>query len=159
MVNCCKMFSNVVKRLIIIAMFLVPTISVLAQKPTIIENLRKPYASTGDTVSIHQEIIITDIVGKKIEGYEPVSTMSKGWSVQVFSDNSQAAKDEAFKIENKIKERMPYEYVRSERHTPFWKVRVGQFDTAEEAQELKELLIREFPELKGGIYVVKFNNN
>ena len=77
------MFSNVVKRLIIIAMFLVPTISVLAQKPTIIDNLRKPDASTGATVSIHQEIIITDIVGKKIEGYEPVATMSKGWSVQV----------------------------------------------------------------------------
>ena len=76
------MFSNVVKRLIIIAMFLVPTISVLAQKPTIIDNLRKPDASTGATVSIHQEIIITDIVGKKIEGYEPVATMSKGWSVQ-----------------------------------------------------------------------------
>ena len=53
MVNCCKMFSNVVKRLIIIAMFLVPTISVLAQKPTIIDNLRKPDASTGATVSIH----------------------------------------------------------------------------------------------------------
>jgi hypothetical protein len=40
--------------------------------------------------------------------------------------------------------------------SPFWKVRVGKFATAEEATALKELLIKEFPEYKGGIYIVKF---
>ena len=103
--------------------------------------------------------MITDILTKQISGYQPIPNLSKGWSVQVFSDNAITAKDEAFKIENKIKDRMPYEYVRAERHSPFWKVRVGQFQTSEEAQELRDLLIKEFPELKGGIYIVRFNSN
>ena len=54
---------------------------------------------------------------------------------------------------------MPNEYVRAERHAPFWKVRVGQFESAEEAQALKNVLLQEFPEFRGGIYVVKFNTS
>lgn len=145
-----------------IGMLIVATVFVsisYGQSSHIIENLKKPDSATGATVSVYQDLMITDIVTKKISGYQPMPNLSKGWSVQVFSDNSITAKDEAFKIENKIKDRMPYEYVRAERHAPFWKVRVGQFQTSEDAQELRDLLIKEFPELKGGIYIVRFNSN
>lgn len=133
-------------------------IAAYSQTVSIIDDLKKPEPNTGATVIVYQDTTITDMLAPKSNGHQPMATLAKGWSVQVFSDNAQKAKDEAFEIENKIKERMPNEYVRAERHAPFWKVRVGQFSTQEEAQTLKEVLIKEFPELKGSIYVVRFNS-
>lgn len=125
----------------------------------IISDLERVDSTTMSRVKIYEEPTITDVVLKmNSSSADPVATLSRGWSVQVFSDNSQGAKDEAFKIENKIKERMPYEYVRSERKAPFWKVRVGQFTSVEDARSLRSVLLEQFPELKGGIYIVRFNN-
>lgn len=122
----------------------------------IISDLERVDSATMAKVKVYADPMITDVVLKM--NTDPTATLSRGWSVQVFSDNSQDAKDEAFKIENKIKEKLPYEYVRAERKAPFWKVRVGQFSSVEEARELRTLLLEQFPELKGGIYIVRFNN-
>lgn len=122
----------------------------------IISDLERVDSATMASVKVYADPMITDVVLKM--NTDPTATLSRGWSVQVFSDNSQDAKDEAFKIENKIKEKLPYEYVRAERKAPFWKVRVGQFSSVEEARELRTLLLEQFPELKGGIYIVRFNN-
>ena len=145
-------------RFILTAFFALSVIGLYSQT-NIIEDLQVPDSQTNAAITIHQSQSITDVVNEKLEGFEPTSMMSQGWSVQVFSDNSQRGKEQAFRIENRIKERMPHEYVRSERKAPFWKVRVGQFNNIEEARELKEKLIHEFPDLKGGIYVVRFSNN
>ncbi len=122
----------------------------------IISDLERVDSATMAKVKVYADPMITDVVLKM--NTDPTATLSRGWSVQVFSDNSQDAKDEAFKIENKIKEKLPYEYVRAERKAPFWKVRVGQFSSVEDARELRTLLLEQFPELKGGIYIVRFNN-
>lgn len=155
-----KKYNNKRLKPHILSLFSVMFVSVVAysQSP-ILDDLKKPDANTGATVVVHQDAAITEMLVPKTNGFLPITTLTKGWSVQVFSDNSLKAKDEAFEIENKIKERMPNEYVRAERHAPFWKVRVGQFTSQSEAQTLREVLLKEFPELKGGIYVVRFNSS
>jgi hypothetical protein len=37
---------------------------------------------------------------------------------------------------------------------PFWKVRIGNFETREEANHYKTVLLQLFPELVGSTYVV-----
>ena len=151
--------NGIYRLLGIVALQVVIVLSAYSQS-NILDDLQRADGNTEATVIVYQDSTITDALLRQ----QPVTTqsnsnLSRGWSVQVFSDNSISARDIAFQIENKVKERMPNEYVRAERHAPFWKVRVGQFESAEEAQALKNVLLQEFPEFRGGIYVVKFNTS
>ncbi len=151
--------NGIYRLLSIVALQVVIVLSAYSQS-NILDDLQRADGNTESTVIVYQDSTITDALLRQ----QPVTTqsnsnLSRGWSVQVFSDNSISARDIAFQIENKVKERMPNEYVRAERHAPFWKVRVGQFESAEEAQALKNVLLQEFPEFRGGIYVVKFNTS
>lgn len=159
--NIIKMKNNngIYRVLSIVALQVVIVLSAYSQS-NILDDLQRADGNTEATVIVYQDSTITDALLRQ----QPITTqsnsnLSRGWSVQVFSDNSISARDIAFQIENKVKERMPSEYVRAERHAPFWKVRVGQFESAEDAQALKNVLLQEFPEFKGGIYVVKFNTS
>lgn len=159
--NIIKMKNNnsIYRALSLVALQIVIVLSAYSQS-NILDDLQRADGNTEATVIVYQDSTITDALLRQ----QPVTTqsnsnLSRGWSVQVFSDNSISARDIAFQIENKVKERMPNEYVRAERHAPFWKVRVGQFESAEEAQALKNVLLQEFPEFRGGIYVVKFNTS
>lgn len=151
--------NGIYRLLSVVALQVVIVLSAYSQS-NILDDLQRADGNTEATVIVYQDSTITDALLRQ----QPVTTqsnsnLSRGWSVQVFSDNSISARDIAFQIENKVKERMPNEYVRAERHAPFWKVRVGQFESAEEAQALKNVLLQEFPEFRGGIYVVKFNTS
>ncbi|MBF0976132.1 MAG: SPOR domain-containing protein [Bacteroidetes bacterium] len=151
--------NSIYRALSLVALQIVIVLSAYSQS-NILDDLQRADGNTEATVIVYQDSTITDALLRQ----QPVTTqsnsnLSRGWSVQVFSDNSISARDIAFQIENKVKERMPNEYVRAERHAPFWKVRVGQFESAEEAQALKNVLLQEFPEFRGGIYVVKFNTS
>jgi len=151
--------NGIYRLLSIVALQVVIVLSAYSQS-NILDDLQRADGNTEATVIVYQDSTITDALLRQ----QPVTTqsnsnLSRGWSVQVFSDNSISARDIAFQIENKVKERMPNEYVRAERHAPFWKVRVGQFESAEDAQALKNVLLQEFPEFRGGIYVVKFNTS
>ncbi|MDR0830296.1 MAG: SPOR domain-containing protein [Prevotellaceae bacterium] len=127
-----------------------------AQNADVIKSLAKPDSVTGATVTVAQDETVSYFLQKK-SGTTDNSALKKGWCVQVFSENSASAKDMAFSIEKKIKAKFPNENVRAERISPFWKVRVGKFATLDEANALKELLIKEFAEYKSGIYAVRFS--
>ena len=78
-----------------------------------------------------------------------------GYRVQIFSSNQQqSAKSEALRLENQLKDKLTQSvyvlYV-----PPFWKVRVGDFRTADEAKEYKKIFVQEFPDLMGNTYVVR----
>lgn len=79
-----------------------------------------------------------------------------GYRVQVFSSNVQkTAKDEAFKIEQDLREIFPEIPVYVSYTSPFWKVRMGDFRTLEQAKKFRTELLEVFPELKSGTYTVK----
>jgi len=127
-----------------------------AQNASIIDALSKKDVSTGAVVNVVQDEQITYLLNKRAENYAESNTLKRGWSVQVFQENSQSAKDAALAIEKKVRAKFPDEVVRTERVSPFWRVRVGKFATAEEAQPLRDLLLKEFSDLKGSVYIVRF---
>lgn len=78
-----------------------------------------------------------------------------GYRVQIFSSNQQqTAKSQALDLETKLRDKINQSlYVQY--LPPFWKVRVGDFRTYEEAKEYKKLFVQQFPEMMGDTYIVR----
>lgn len=78
-----------------------------------------------------------------------------GYRVQIYSSNrQQAAKSEALELETKIKDKVD-QTVYVLYMPPFWKVRLGDFRTYEEAREYKKIIVDQFPEVMGDTYIVR----
>ena len=78
-----------------------------------------------------------------------------GYRVQVYSSNQQQyAKAEALELEAKLKAAVSHT-VYVQYASPFWKVRVGDFRTYDEAKEYKKLFVQQFPEMVGETYIVR----
>ncbi len=128
-----------------------------AKKANIFESLATPDSVTKAKVVIHQDEKIEQLIlsKKNNTGFQGQPNFN-GYRVQVFSSNVQkTAKNEAFKIEKLIREAFPDEEVYVNYTSPFWKVRVGDFDTMQKAQSFRSQLIEVFPEIKSDTYIVR----
>lgn len=131
------------------------------QYQTIFDALTEGGAGKGQ-VEIHQSDALRDLVGKRLYGDNVERTDStvylkiQGFRAQVFSGNNQRkSKDEAFSKEKEIKELFPDVPTYVKYDAPFWKLRVGDFRTHEEAYRMQRLLMEAFPAYKKEMYVVK----
>jgi hypothetical protein len=127
-------------------------------KPSIFETLTDNADKSKGTVILTQDDRIKDLVLRKKE--KDIKNKSfattPGFRVQVFSSNEQkTAKTQAYKIEEKIKEKFPEMAVYVSYFSPFWKVRVGDCLSNVEAQDLRDDLKKEFPEYQQETYIVK----
>ena len=78
-----------------------------------------------------------------------------GYRVQIYSSNrQQVAKSEALELEAKIKDKLDQTVYVLYMPT-FWKVRIGDFRTYEEAKEYKKLFVEQFPSIMGDTYIVR----
>ena len=77
-----------------------------------------------------------------------------GFRVQVYASNrQQVAKNEALMLQQRIEPLLEVPvYALSE--PPFWKVRIGNFLTREDANAYKDVLLNMFPDMVGSTYVV-----
>lgn len=124
-------------------------------KKNIFKTLSRTDSLSGASVKIHQDERIDRAVSEKGSGAKVTAT-ANGYRVQVFSSNVQrTAKNEAFKIERELRESFPELGVYVNYTSPFWKVRVGDFKTLQEAQELRHEIVKLFPALKSETYTVK----
>ena len=122
-------------------------------KKNIFEKLATPDSITKAKVIVKQDNRIEKTLVSKTSREQ--KTMS-GFRVQVFSSNTQrTAKSEAFKKEKQIKEVFPEHAVYVNYTSPFWKVRVGDFKTQQQAQQFRAKLIELFPNMKSDAYIVK----
>lgn len=121
-------------------------------EPTdIFEMFRNSSANNGATVTIFQDERIEALFRRR-SGLAFTKTL---YRVQVFSSNAQRdAKTEAYNIEKTIREQFPDENIYVSYIAPFWKVRMGDFRTREEAQNFRTEVARAFPQFRNQIYVV-----
>ena len=81
---------------------------------------------------------------------------AQGYRTQVFSGNNQrASKEEAFAKEKEIKELFPEVPTYVTYNAPFWKLRVGDFLSHEEAYHMMRQLMDAFPAYAKEMYIVK----
>lgn len=119
------------------------------------DSLQKPYILDDmPLVRVHQDSLIEALLKEKVYGISEMIEMD-GFRVQIFSSNrQQTAKEEALSLEKKMTDALStavyVTYI-----SPFWKVRLGNFRTYEEANAFKVQLITQFPELQGDTYIVR----
>lgn len=78
-----------------------------------------------------------------------------GYRVQVYSSNQQqTAKAEALELETRLKDKVT-QTIYVQYLPPFWKVRLGDFRSYDEANEYKKIFKEQFPELMGETYIVR----
>ena len=119
------------------------------------DSLQKPYILDDmPLVVVHQDTMIEALLKEKIYGKAEQIEID-GFRVQIFSSNrQQTAKEEALVLEKKMTEALSTAvYVTY--LAPFWKVRLGNFRTYEEANVFKAQLITQHPELQGDTYIVR----
>ena len=126
-------------------------------KKNIFEALETVDTITKARVIIHQDKRIEKVLTeRKSQSGSHATATASGYRVQVFSSNVQrTAKSDAFKVEKEIKEIFPEQNVYVNYTSPFWKVRVGDFKTMQEAQAFRNELINVFPNFKSETYTVK----
>ena len=151
------------KKLLLILMALMPAIlmanniappmeetsvadTVAFEKPYILDDMPR--------VLVHQDSLMEMLLKEKIYG-KSAQIEINGFRVQIFSSNrQQTAKEEALVLEKKMTEALStavyVAYI-----APFWKVRLGNFRTYDEANAFKVQLITQFPELQGDTYIVR----
>ncbi len=122
------------------------------------DSIVEPLHSIFDVMTnviIHQDSLVRQLILDRASGREKENVEVAGYRVQIYSSNrQQEAKMEAMRLEKEMLTKLDVPvYVNYA--PPFWKVRIGDFATYEEAQEFKNSFIREFPELMGDTYVVR----
>lgn len=113
-------------------------------------------------VVVHQSDAIERMVGERMRGANVEMTDSltflrvHGYRTQVFSGNNQrASKEEAFRKEKEIREFFPEIPTYVTYDAPFWKLRVGDFRSHEEAYHMMRLLMDAFPKYGKEMYIVR----
>ena len=103
---------------------------------------------------VHQDSTIRQLMIDKQMGIQRGKVEVDGFRVQVYSSKQQkTAKNEALLLQQKL-EKSVNKTIYTISEPPFWKVRLGDFQTREEAVVYKNELIVQFPELQGSAYIV-----
>ncbi|HBK29311.1 MAG TPA: cell division protein [Parabacteroides sp.] len=128
---------------------------------TIFDELSKEETGKG-TVYVHQSDDIRAMVGAHKYGEnveqngEETFLKIQGYRTQVFSGNNQRkSKEEAFRKEKEIKELFPDVPTYVTYNAPFWRLRVGDFRSHEEAYQMMRQLMDAFPGFAKEMYIVK----
>lgn len=128
---------------------------------TIFDNLQMSEPGKGEVI-INQPQALRNMIGVRLHGENVEKTDStaflkiQGFRAQVFSGNEQRkSKDEAFEKEKKIKELFPGVPTYVSYTAPFWKLRVGDFRSHEEAYHMQRQLMTAFPSFGKEMNIVK----
>lgn len=105
-------------------------------------------------VQVRQDSLVGALLHNRIYGESELQEID-GYRVQIYSSNrQQTAKAEALQLEKDLADRVSVSvYVLY--MPPFWKVRLGDFRTYEEATQCKAQMTAQFPDKQGDIYIVR----
>ena len=102
-----------------------------------------------------QDTAVYNMLDRRVNGSSEHVLTIDGYRVQVFSSNQQQeAKQQALMLEQQLLEKIS-EPVYVQYATPFWKVRVGNFRTLQEASSYQQELGQLMPEIQASSYVVR----
>lgn len=105
-------------------------------------------------VEVIQDPLVASMLQATMNGKENWIEMD-GYRVQIYSSNrQQTAKMEALELETNLKMEISQTiYVLY--LPPFWKVRLGDFRTYDEAKDYKKEFVQQFPQMIGDTYIVR----
>lgn len=120
--------------------------SIATKRPLLLDSLTN--------VEVIQDPSVASLLEASVNGHMELVEID-GYRVQIFSSNQQqTAKGQALGLEGKIAKKLD-QTVYVQYMPPFWKVRVGDFRTYDEAKEYKKFFVQMYPELMGDTYIVR----
>ena len=134
---------------------ILPTDSILVNDTISIDSMHITLIMDDmSNVIVHQDSTITQLMMDKVTGRVRGEQIIDGFRVQIYASNQQqVAKNESLMLQQRIEPLLDVPvYAISE--PPFWKVRIGNFKTREEANTYKDILLNMFPDMVGSTYVV-----
>ena len=152
--------------LIIAVSLLVGSVAAQEARPplryTIVDALQENKPGEG-TVTIDQPPMVRALIGSRRDAQNVEMANDgqsylkyQGFRIQIFSGNNQrTAKDEAFQKEKLIKGRFPSLQTYVTYNAPFWRLRVGNYDSQEEAFYTQRMIAEAFPKFAKEIYIVR----
>ena len=130
---------------------------------SIIDELNTYYPGKG-RVTIFEDEAIKGIVGRAITPKLPVYAdpgtvpyvKMRGYKIQAFAGNDQrTSKNEAYRKQALINQAFPELETVITFESPFWRLRVGNFRTREEAEEVLNEMCKVFPSFGKEMYIVQ----
>ena len=154
------------KKIVLIFAMVVSALSIQAQDMVVVDSMIVDSIAITDTIEVallvdempnavvHQDSLVRQLMRDKRLGIQRGQVQVNGFRVQVYSSNQQqVAKNEALILQQTLESQLE-KPVYALAEPPFWKVRIGNFLTREEATEYRTEIISLFPELQGSTYVV-----
>lgn len=125
-------------------------------KPAIIKDIEKDNGAPSN-IHLYQDSKIIDLLNAYTNRIDlTVPYTGPGYRVQVFSSNNyKTAKSDAARIEQRLRNGFPEHQVYIIYVSPFWKVRVGDFRTSQDAQKLRSEIIQIYPDIRKDCYTVR----
>ena len=108
-------------------------------------------------VHVHQDSLVTLLMEEKIAGVQRGEHEMPGYRVQIYSSNHPTrGKSEALQLEQRVKQAVsvPVYVIYA---SPSWKVRLGDFQTEDQAIEFRDMFKQFFPDLTDYTYIVRDN--
>lgn len=109
-----------------------------------VESLRSKPSGDQGTVTIEQE----PLVGWLLNKYEDINKADNkisGWRIQIYNSSGKEARDEANELRNKFMNIFSNHKAYLIYQPPFFKIRVGDFRSKQEAFELYKNVLKFFP--------------
>lgn len=147
--------------MIVLSVFvLVPTIyaqaytsQVATADTSIVQYLER--SNTGGLVTIEQPSELACRVARAGEGGVQNSVKVPIYRIQLFSSNHNNAKTQAEKLEQEVSAQFPDLSTNVSYVSPFWRLRVGEYRTYEEANAMQYLIKNKFPDFERGMLIIR----
>ncbi|WP_298652556.1 SPOR domain-containing protein [uncultured Proteiniphilum sp.] len=134
-----------------------------SQKKEILRELNSVVPGKG-RVSVYEDESIGHVLGRPMAPPRTVYTNAegstqwyrvRGYKIQAFSGNNQrTSKNEAHQKQQLINDSYPEHETVVLFESPFWRLRVGNFQTRSEAEEVLKEMVRSFPSFGKEMYIV-----
>lgn len=149
----------------LLLLLLMPVGNALGQSAQKNDILKELNATSGrGSVRVYEDESIKHVLGRPMSPPRTVYTSAdgatqfyrmRGFKVQAFSGNNQrTSKDEAHRKQAQINGTFPDMETAVLFESPFWRLRVGNFTTRDEAEEAMQDLQRAFPSFGKEMYIV-----
>ena len=112
-------------------------------------------ANNGGTIQITQPAELSRRVARVGEDVEQNMVKVPIYRIQLFSSNNTAAKSKAESLANEVKMAFPDMPAAVSYVSPFWRLRVGEFRTYEEANAMLPLIQNKFPDMARGMLIIR----
>lgn len=135
--------------------------SMLTAQDSIVDALTRNVPGRG-TVTVHQSPAIRQMIGRPMDSDRIEDSngqqflLSAGYRIQIFSGNNQrSSKEEAFGKEQQIKNQFSDVPTYVSYTAPFWRLRVGDYLSYEEAFRMMQKLVGAFPSFRKEMFITK----